>query len=239
MTHSSIVEKYNSMTPSMKALVVANAIPLLGLLLFNWSLFSVMFAYWLENVIIGFFTILKIIKAQAPNSSSMRINGKPVTGTAKAFIIPFFMMHFGIFTAVHGVFVFGIFGFMSIDPAIETGGIAMPNLIQFMDFSFVGFAIIAVALMVSHGISYQTNFIGKGEYKKISPGAAMMAPYSRVIVLHLILLGSGFLGIFGFNKVTASIIVIAKILLDYWLHKKEHKKFFSVDKMSAEKSVVQ
>ena len=41
-------------------LIAVNLIPLFGVLFFGWSLFSIMFLYWIENGIIGFFNILKI-----------------------------------------------------------------------------------------------------------------------------------------------------------------------------------
>ena len=42
-------------------LIAVNLIPLFGVLFFGWSLFSIMFLYWIENGIIGFFNILKIV----------------------------------------------------------------------------------------------------------------------------------------------------------------------------------
>jgi len=225
------IKQYFSLrnSTSARSLLIANAIALLGVLIFNWSLFSIVFAYWLENVIIGIITIMKILKAEAPNPSSMKINGRPVKGSAKAFLVPFFMAHFGIFTFVHGVFVFAIFGFNFIrsNATSEIGGAPWPGLMSNIDFSIIGFLTMAIALAISHGISYKTNFIDNKEYKKVSPGAAMFAPYSRVIVLHIVILGSGFiLGFFGINLISAIIIITAKTIIDYLLHRREHTKIW-------------
>ncbi len=39
------------------ALVVGNLLPLLGALFFGWSFSEILWLYWLESAIIGFFTI--------------------------------------------------------------------------------------------------------------------------------------------------------------------------------------
>ncbi len=48
---------------SVLFLIAVNMMPLFGVLFFGWSLFSVMFLYWIENGIIGFFNIFKIALA--------------------------------------------------------------------------------------------------------------------------------------------------------------------------------
>jgi Family of unknown function (DUF6498) len=41
------------------ALVAANVLPLVGVLLWGWSAFDIVALYWVENVIIGVITSLK------------------------------------------------------------------------------------------------------------------------------------------------------------------------------------
>jgi Family of unknown function (DUF6498) len=48
---------------SVPFLVAVNMWPLYGVLFFGWSLFSIIFLYWIENGIIGFFNIFKIALA--------------------------------------------------------------------------------------------------------------------------------------------------------------------------------
>jgi Family of unknown function (DUF6498) len=49
---------------SAVALVIANAIPLIGVLFFGWSLITILVLYWIENGIVGFWNIPKIALAQ-------------------------------------------------------------------------------------------------------------------------------------------------------------------------------
>lgn len=185
-----------------------------------------MLAYWMENVIIGFYTVLKIAKAEAPNPSSAKINNLPIKGSGKFFMIPFFIMHFGIFTIVHGVFVVALFGLPSLPDNTLGTSTPIPELLNQIDFSVVGFFTLALSLLISHGISYKSNFIGKKEYLQTSPSKAMMAPYGRVIVMHLVLLGSGFIMTFvGFNTIFTIMVITAKVALDYVLHYREHAKY--------------
>ena len=42
------------------ALVVANLIPLIGVLFFGWSVWNILVIYWLENGIVGVINVLKM-----------------------------------------------------------------------------------------------------------------------------------------------------------------------------------
>jgi hypothetical protein len=56
------------------ALILANAIPLVGVLFFGWSLITILVLYWIENGIVGFWNIFKINLAQGsllPNLPAM------------------------------------------------------------------------------------------------------------------------------------------------------------------------
>ena len=48
-------------------LIAVNLIPLFGVLFFGWSLFSIMFLYWIEKGIIGLFNVFKIALSRAPS----------------------------------------------------------------------------------------------------------------------------------------------------------------------------
>lgn len=81
----------------------------------------------------------------------------------------FFVLHYGLFWTVHGIFVFVFFGLVF---SSEARG----------DFDPAGVAIAAGALFLSHGVSYFVNFLGKDEDLTISPDRQMLEPYPRVVV---------------------------------------------------------
>ena len=49
--------------PSALVLVAANLVPLAGVLFFGWSVFATLLLFWVENVIVGGFNVLRMLWA--------------------------------------------------------------------------------------------------------------------------------------------------------------------------------
>lgn len=195
-------------------LIVVNMIPLCGVLFFGWSLFSIMLLYWLENGIIGFFNIFKIARASAPRSedAGFTANRRSASSPNKAVLIAFFVLHYGLFWTVHGIFVFVFFGLVF---SSEARG----------DFDPAGVAIAAGALFLSHGVSYFVNFLGKDEDLTVSPDRQMLEPYPRVVALHVTILAGGLLaGFLGAPLAALVVLVLLKTAIDLWAHVREHRE---------------
>jgi hypothetical protein len=200
------------------ALVVANAIPLIGVLFFGWSVWTILIVYWLENGIVGAFNVMKMARAQGDDDSAATgwsINGRPASGMAKAGLIPFFVMHYGLFWVVHGVFVFTL-------PLFASFGTDGPDIGPAPDVWTILLAV--VALFISHGLSYLFNYIGSGEYLRTSPVGQMFAPYGRLVVLHVtIIFGAIAISMTGAPVAAIVILVVFKTALDLALHLREHR----------------
>ncbi|MBN1418656.1 MAG: hypothetical protein JXP34_07745 [Planctomycetes bacterium] len=213
-------------SPSVLALVGANLIPMAGVLLLGWSVFSVIFIFWLENVIIGFFNIGKILCARidptqaglAADSPAMRAIG--IGG--KIFLAAFFTVHYGMFCLVHGVFVFVLFG--SKD-SIGTPGFE-PRFEHARELlSDPGLWLAALGLAASHGISFVSNFLRKGEYQRTTSQAQMMQPYGRIVVLHIAIIASGWVVMaMGAPAAGLLILIVLKVGFDLRAHRREHAK---------------
>ena len=80
------------LSASAVALVLANAVPLAGVVALGWQVFPLVLLYWLENVVVGGFNVLRMLSARPRDG---------VRWVAKAFLVPFFVVHFGLFTATH------------------------------------------------------------------------------------------------------------------------------------------
>ena len=199
--------------PSVIALILANLVPVFGVLFFHWEVFPLMFLFWSENVIVGIFNALKMLLAAPEN---------PLGWAAKLFMIPFFCVHYGIFTLVHGVFVVVLFG-----GGMNHGGSPLDALDTFRGAAreyHLGWAILGLA--VSHGISFVTNYLGKGEYKRASLPVLMQQPYGRIVVLHVAILGGGFLMLALHSPVVGLLLLVGlKTALDLRGHFKERAKF--------------
>ena len=103
--------------PRMTAgtLIVANAVPLVGVLAFGWGLHSLLVIYWVESAVVGTASVAKILRAEGEDDPtelpSMKFNDRSVgsfVGESNRRIATFFVSHYGVFWLVHGLFV-GIF----------------------------------------------------------------------------------------------------------------------------------
>jgi len=184
---------------SLAALVAANCFPLAGVLFFGWTIGGIMLLFWLENAIVGAFNVLRMWFADKE---------EPKDSVKKVMVIPFFMAHYGLFTMVHGMFVFTLF--VKASPTGLGAG---------------GFLLALLALVVSHAISFATNYIGRGEYRHVTAMDLMERPYSRVVVLHVVIIFGGFAVMAtGQALIALLLLVVLKIAIDIVAHLREHAK---------------
>ena len=151
--------------------------PVWAVFVFGWTATPLVALYWLENIVIGAFTILRMLGTALSSFVSLAM---------ALFMVPFFFFHYGMFCFVHGIFV-------RVFAGGEDGGELEPiSLIQWAlgtapeMFGFVA-AIAGVSLLY-----YVFDFIGRGEYKTSNPQVEMFSPYGRIVTLHIaIILGAG------------------------------------------------
>jgi len=267
------------------ALLVANAIPLVGVLFFGWSLLTILVLFWIENGIVGFWNVPRILlarqsiaeslpdmvryagldkaeseEAAALLESRMREAQAQITvetsgggvrtvnpsalllgrlgGVAHAVLAVFFVIHYGLFWLVHGIFVFALptfFGAARSEciggaPALPAGFQLDPGLYDFGPCStpfgevvWSNVAIAAVALFISHGASFFLNYVGRREYLTTSPARQMGAPYGRVVILHLtIIFGAMAVAFLGAPIAALVVLLVLKTAFDLRLHLREH-----------------
>lgn len=206
---------------ALVALVIANLVPLLGVLFAGWNVWMILIVYWLENGIVGLFNIAKMARAEGRDvgsAASWRVNGQPADQMAKASLIPFFIVHYGIFWLVHGVFVWTLPVFGAMES--ETAAVDMTT-----GFEPIAIPAAVIALTISHGLSYWFNFIKGGEYRRTSAAAQMFAPYGRLVVLHItIIIGGMAIAFTGAPAAAVAILVLLKTVMDIGFHLAEHRK---------------
>ena len=205
-------------------LILVNMSPLFFMVAYHWDLQALLVLYWSENLIIGGYTLLKMLLLPMEH---------PALHLSKLFSIPFFTVHYGGFCAVHGFFImaffspetpsslmgggdewFGPFVFISMLIAvIQSVAAYMPPAME----------VPLILLVFSHGFSFLRNFIGRGEYYRTTTNVQMMAPYKRIVILHITIIALGFLiGAFGASVPMLGVLVLCKIALDILLHVKSH-----------------
>lgn len=198
------------MTPSLLALGLANALPIAGVLLLGWKVFPLVLLYWLENVVVGGFNVGKLLLAQPQ---------EPAYSVGKLFLIPFFIFHFGMFTLLHGVFVFALFGAKTL-PRFDS----LAELPAAIRAYHLGWGVLA--LVVSHGLSFYWNYFENGEYRRASLPILMMQPYARLVVLHLAVLFGGWIVLTLGSPLLALLVLVAlKTAADVRAHQAERHRF--------------
>ena len=173
--------------PSALSLLATN----LGVIAFaifeNWGLLTVMLIYWCQSVIIGTFTIIKIL-GTGNNGEQIPaiINGKDSKmglGAVKIIIAGFFTLHYGLFHFVYLMFIAG-FAFTSFGFGSSAQGI-----------DFLSVFISAMIFFINHLFSYLYHQ-KQGAGFQASMGditSSFTAPYARIIPMHLtIIFGFGF-----------------------------------------------
>lgn len=230
-------------------LIGANLVPLVGVALLGWDLATLVAIYWAENGVVGIFAIGRIATAAGFGPADTRSgpparivpNGSrqppPPPNTAlppfgpatmaraaavgRIVMIPFFIIHYGMFWAVHGVFVW--FVLPGLFETMGGGTVGLGGATAGPDPAVVVAA--ACALLVSHGASFVLNWFGGGEHRSSSAVNEMQAPYVRVVILHLtILLGAFAVAIAGAPVGALLVMVVLKTGVDLAAHLAERRR---------------
>lgn len=198
-------------SPSAIALVIANLVPLGAALFFDWQVFDIVILYWAENVVIGVVNVLRMMVCKR--------------GISRAFTIVFFSVHYGMFCFGHYSAIVGLLG-RGIEGGIGSSPFfAVPFAQVWQSPLWIG----VVAIAISHLLSFQTNFIGNGEYLRTTPMQLMRRPYGRIIVLHIaIIAGALLVNLLGDPIWALVVLILLKTAIDLRLHGTE-RRIFAVD----------
>ena len=193
--------KFEKVTKGSITLAISNIVPLIGVLLGYWNAFDIIFLYWLENIIIGIITLIRIIIS--PDSE-----GK--AAAKNIFIAIFFGLHYGFFTYGHGIFVASFFE----EQLIGSQQIADQNIVSIAYFMLTQQAVqlTILAMFLAHLIdlifAYQSRKIASAQQE-------MFKPYKRIIVLHMTIIFGGFLATAFDNTLGIALVMIGlKIFYD-------------------------
>ena len=188
-------------------LVIANLVPLFGVLLFDWQAFDVVLLYWVENVVIGVINVLRML----------------ICGPVKRYsLVLFFMLHYGIFCFAHLQALTTLLDGPDGISAVWQQYFSLPWEQVLRSPHWIGIAAIAA----SHLFSLLTNFVAGGEYRRTSINELMTRPYGRIIVLQLaILLGAALIEWLRTPFGLLLALIAVKIVMDLRLHSAERDAF--------------
>lgn len=199
---------------STYVLLAANLVPLIGVVFFEWNTVLVLALFWIENLVIGVFNVIKIVIVSFVNKD-----------TSGLFLSIFFVVHYGIFCSAHGTLLSDLLNYPVLSPSqlfgVASSGIAdlflsaASVLVSFINGLSPMILLGIAALSMSHLISFIENFILRGELFKLSARELMMKPYQQIFVMHIgLILGALVLDKFGSPVWMLGTIVLAKTVVD-------------------------
>lgn len=188
-------------------LVWGNALLLLVLLLLGVAdPMSIVFAYFLETIIIGLFHGIKLWMVNTYGKEGPNNHQMPKSSFG---LVLFFFAHYGMFVGVQSIFVFAFF--QSALPEINEPFHLLENYTTIIQLQ--GMPILIASLFVSNLKYFYTNFFQNEQYKEYTPNALFFKPYVRIVIQQFVVILSGFFFIILSEGFAAAILLILLRLL--------------------------
>jgi hypothetical protein len=183
-----------------------------GLLMLLWP-------YWAQSVIIGFYAYRRIAKLQTFKTDGLKINGRSVDPTpeTRSYTKNFFALHYGFFHVGYFIFLGAMTGRITGEAAAAFGpreGLTLGVLSQW-DFVVVG--LLALSFAIAHRSSHQEH-VEADLAGEPNIGALMFMPYLRIIPMHITIILGAVVG----NGGGAILFGGLKTVADVAMHKVEH-----------------
>ncbi len=189
--------------PAIAVAVALNLVPVIGVLFWGWSVFALIFLYWIENVAIGVRTLASMLGAAVVQGGAQR--------WGVFFFAPFFTVHYGIFCAVHGAFVVVMFG-----GHLQKAGVAFEStaILRATMEDSPGFALGMLTIGLWQ-LFRLIQFLVGGEARSATLQGLMGAPYPRIVALHItILIGGGLVLVLGQPVIGILFLALFKLTFD-------------------------
>ncbi len=186
---------------STAALLFTNLLVIYFAVREDWSLVQIIWIYWLQSIIIGFFNFIRILTLKNFTTTNLKINKQPVNPSKglQLFTAFFFAVHYGSF---HFSYLFFL--------------VAMSLTVKVPDFKLV--LLSGLIFLLNHGYSFFSN-LKSDSVREQNLGRVMFFPYARIIPMHLIILA----GAVYWKGVEGLILfLLLKTLADLILHWVEH-----------------
>lgn len=203
---------------AMYGIVAANVATVALALWDDWPLLLMLWPYWCQSVIIGWFARKRILALHDFSAGGFRINDQPVDATVptKARVANFFALHYGGFHLIYLLFLVVLSG-------ILVAGVVAPELVQapadelaqagrlrvYDPLLVLG---LAACFWFSHRASHREHLTADLAHPP-NIGTLMFLPYLRVVPMHLTIIlaiplgGAGGVLLFGTLKTVADVLM--------------------------------
>lgn len=216
MKHNNKVNEQTANKNVMLPLIIfSNLFPLYGVIHYNWTIFSVVYIYWLELLIISTFQLLKIMIAEGDVEATFF--------SKLTIALRFFAFRTGIFF-FYLIFIVVFLGFLISGKENSDGsGIQLFDVI-FLKGNF--YKITLLSFLVYNIVEFVVLFLLNGAYKNAKPEDNFIILEPHILVVHLVVV----LGTFLYQGATenlnwnhknamiatVSLFVVIKIIIDIY-----------------------
>lgn len=193
-------------------ILVTNAVPLVGVLLWGWDTEKVLITYILETIVVGVVHALRLclVHFLYRNRPEVLARAEEIRhtfgsqGLEGGFMIPFFLFHFFFFVAVQSMVLGGF-----------THG-SMLSILQRLVTGLDDWSLSSVLLSFSGiQLAYLGTELLSGKYTGSPLSTIFFQPYKRIVIQQLMVILGGFLLFMGFqNFGYLLVLVFTKMVVD-------------------------
>ena len=201
-TESINLSRYPGTDRSLVVLLLSNLVTIVLAVYQQWDVFILMWIYWGQSVIIGYFNVRRIMDLKEFSTTGFKINNRSVKPTPET------QRQTAVFFALHyGLFHLGYLVFLSTDAKVAGG---FP----------VFYVLVCIGVFyLNHRFSYRYN--REQEQDRVpNIGSIMFFPYIRIIPMHLMIVAG--VTVFGGSAGALIVFLLLKTAADAAMHVVEH-----------------
>lgn len=210
---------------SLHAILAANIATIAAALLFGWGLGQLLWPYWIQSVIIGFYARRRMLMLQDFCTEGFKVNNRPVAPTpeTRKQTANFFALHYGVF---HLFYLFFLSAFAAGSDAsgnlavtnTSTGEVSMLHIGQTDGLDLLIYLALGIGFWLSHRASHREH-VQADLARKPNIGSLMFLPYLRIIPMHLTIIFGAVLG----GGLALVFFAALKTAADIAMHRVEHR----------------
>ena len=188
---------------STRSLVLVNAVTLAVALGLQWPLATLMWPYWFQSVVIGYYSRKRIRALGRFSTEGFTMNDRPMSPTpaTQRSVANFFALHYGFFH-------FGYLMFLVKQwPASRW-------------WDMLGWLALGVSFAWNHRLSFQQN-VESDRRGTPNIGTLMFLPYARILPMHFTIILGGTVA--GGGPGSVLIFGALKTVADVLMHHVEHR----------------
>lgn len=196
---------------AVRGILAANLLAIVVAFLDGGNLLYLLWPYWIQSVVIGFFAQRRIRMLQRFSTEGLKMNGRAVAPTpaSRRQAANFFVLHYGLFH------LFYLVALLTFTGPMAAGRLSLGALSGWDTLTIVGVGIgFALSHRASHREHVEADLSGNPNL-----GALMFLPYLRIVPMHLTIILAAVLhsalGVLFFS--------VLKTVADVAMHIIEHR----------------